>query len=178
VTAACQAHDTDPAPGPGGNGHDNGLPCATHQAELVETRGVLKELRELTRAISRQLGDEIAARAARDAEIEKAILELIAAIGVSPDPIAGTQGSGLKGAVCVALNHSLRENARHVHPSLVNDEESEITSVMDRKTLVVERRLAMARARKIEIGAWTGGAVVVIGAVAAAVVEVIKMLGG
>lgn len=173
-------HDTDPSPAPEGNGKglrdSQRYPCAVHEAALVELRGVLGELRDLARGISRRIDDEIDNRTKRDADIEQAILELTASIGTSPDPIAGTVGTGLKGAVCVALNHTLRESARAKHPSMVDEEESEVTGILDRRTLVVERRMAQAKARKIEIGAWAGGAVVVIGAVAAAVVQVLRML--
>ena len=177
-------HDTAPAPPPRakrncGGCHDEDPPVV--KLALLETREYLRELFDSTTAIRLRLDDEIKARVVRDASIEQAILELTASVGTSPDPIAGTAGTGLKGAVAKLLNHTIREGVRREHPSIVDDEESEITGVMDRSTLVIEKRkarrdflAAKARARKIEIGAWASGAVLVIGAIAAAVAQLVQ----
>jgi hypothetical protein len=173
-------HDTDPAPAPRGNGHDSGPPCAVHAAELVElrvttraTRDVLVELRDLARAQSARLEDHIARTERRDADVEQAILELTASIGTNPDPIAGRAGTGLRGAVSMMLNHTIRANARREYPSLVDAEESETTGVLDRETLIIERRVALARARRITITAWAGAIAVVLGAIATAVATLV-----
>jgi len=185
-----ERRDTDRAPR-SGNGGDKSYPCAAHQAALVELREALRssgammlEVRDMTRLMAQRLDDEIAGRKDRDDDLTQAILELTASIGTSPDPISGSPGTGLKGAVCVALNHTIRAEAKSKYPPSMR-EESEITGMMDRASLVVAKRVAKhellearARARKIEIGAWTGGVVLVIGAVTAAVAQILSTLGG
>jgi len=206
-------HDTDPAPAPKrGNGHDDGLPCAVHAAELVAlrdmvvtvaqeagvTREILKELRDLTKAQSTRLEDEIVAREKRDAETTGAILELVGVIGEPPDESTGKPGRGMRGQWVKAINTVLREGARREMPSILDDE-SDITSVMERPTLVVAKRKAergqaeaeklaadtevklieaRSKARRATIAAYAAAAAVVIGALAAGIATAWSSFGG
>lgn len=152
TNSAAVAHDTDPAPSgnDGGNGRDTRYPCAIHAAQLVETRDVLVEVRDLAGSISTRLGDEIANRAKRDDDIEEAIVLLTAevqtlttVVGTAPDVSTGATGTGMRGQVALAVNAALRAGARREMPSLVDaDYESEVTGIQDRTTLLTRARAA------------------------------------
>lgn len=191
MSAVHDVHDTDPAPAPGGNGHDHGPPCAVHAAELVELRNASHraelrdaearlawgEIRDAVRALARALDDERAARAKRDAEVTQAILELTAVIGTPPDPTTGKPGTGMRGQWIAAINTVIKSEARREMPSLMDDE-SEVTGVLDREALVIAKRKAERDRRVMLVRAIVAGVLAIIGALVTAAVTLIPLLRG
>lgn len=191
-------HDTDPAPARKGNGHDEKYPCAAHEAGIVENRKIIGEVRNLAQAISKTLGDDIETRTQWQEDVGFALTEQTAAIttltkriddlaeviGTGPDVSIGSRGTGLRAQVAAAINAATRAGVRREMPSLADaDDESEITGVMDRPTLVVAKRAAqrneaqaLEAVRTAHIKAWGGVAVGVIGAIAAALAYLIPLL--
>jgi hypothetical protein len=156
-----------------------------HAAELAENRQTLREVRELAGGISRRLDDAIATWEGRDADVERAVLELVAVVGEAPDPSTGRLGSGMRGQIAAAINAAMRAGIRREMPSLLDEEESDITSTHDRATLIARARAAERwqsegeiALRRETIKAWAGLACGVIGALAAAAAVLIPLLRG
>jgi len=191
VSAVHDVHDTDPAPAPGGNGHDHGPPCAVHAAELIELRNASHraelrdaearlawgEIRDAVRALAGTVSDEIDARTKRDAEVKQAILELTAVIGSPPDPTTGKPGTGMRGQWVAAINTVIKSEARRDMPSLMDDE-SEVTGVLDREALVFAKRKAERDRRVMLVRAIVAGVLAIISALVTAAVTLIPMLKG
>lgn len=190
--------DTDPTIRKSPNGHDKGRPCAVHAAELVTLRDearsnhkelmevkenlhlhskVLEEVRDLTKNLSRAFSDEMERWRERDAEIEKAVLELIAVIGEPPDPTTGKPGTGMRGQWVKAINEVIKSEARRDMPSLMDDE-SEVTGALDRESLVIAKRKAERDRRVMLVRAIVAGVLAIIGALVTAAVTLIPMLKG
>ena len=191
MSAVHDVHDTDPAPAPGGNGHDHGPPCAVHAAELVELRNASHraelrdaearlawgEIRDAVRALAGTVSDEIDARTKRDAEVTQAILELTAVIGSPPDPTTGKPGTGMRGQWIAAINTVIKSEARREMPSLMDDE-SEVTGVLDREALVFAKRKAERDRRVMLVRAIVAGVLAIISALVTAAVTLIPLLRG
>ena len=188
--------DTDPTIRKSPNGHDEGRPCAVHAAELVILRDearsnhkelmevkenlhlhskVLEEVRDLTKNLSRAFSDEMERWRERDAEIEKAVLELIAVIGEPPDPTTGKPGTGMRGQWVKAINEVIKSEARREFPS-ITDDESEVTGIMDRSTLVVAKRKAEKDRQVMRTRAIIGGILAIIGALTTTATVLIPLL--
>jgi hypothetical protein len=123
------------------------------------------------------VSDEIDARTKRDAEVTQAILELTAVIGSPPDPSTGKPGSGMRGQWVTAINTVLRSEARREMPSLTGDE-SEVTGILDRESLVLAKRKAERDRRVMLVRAVVAGVLAIIGALVTAAVTLIPMLRG
>lgn len=172
-------HDTDPAPPPRGNGHDDEERTPSTHAMM------LLEVRDAVRAIAGRLDGEIDRRERWEETVSFALKELSQEVravrdtlGEPPDPSTGKPGFGMRGQWVAALNAVIRSEARRELPSLSADE-SEVTQTLDRETLVIAKRKAerdAARARRDErrIKAIAGAAVAIIGAIGAAVAYVLQ----
>lgn len=174
-----------------GDGQDSSpYPCTIHAAQLVENRQLLVETRDAIKALCRRIDDESATRVRWAGDIEFGLLEQTAAIknltaivGTPPDQSTGTPGSGMRAQLAAAVNHATRVGVRQFAPSIVDEEESEVTGTYDRETLIAVKRLAERKLltsedsrRKAMIAAYASGLVLVIGAIAAALTQIIPLL--
>lgn len=74
-------------------------------------------------------------------ELQQDVGRVVSVLGEPPDPTTGAPGSGMRGQWVAAINAVIKGEARRLHPAL-DDDEDEVTGVLDREALVIAKRKA------------------------------------